>query len=60
MLFIDFLEHLVWIVESSIVCCACGWAAANMTSNLRLDNLGVQITWMGKRGMRLGELINYI
>ena len=28
-----------------------------MTSNLRLDNLGVQITWMGKRGMRWGELI---
>lgn len=33
------------------------WAAANLTTNLRFDNLGVQVTWIGKRRMKLGEII---
>ena len=60
MLSIDSLEHLVWIVGSSIVYLACRWGAANIISNLRLDYFGVQVTWMGRRGMRWGELINCI
>ncbi|XP_062610981.1 uncharacterized protein LOC134272832 isoform X1 [Saccostrea cucullata] len=51
-------EHHVWIVGSSIVYWACRWAATNLTTNLRLENLGVQVTWIGKRGMKWGDLID--
>ncbi|XP_041346999.1 uncharacterized protein LOC121366737, partial [Gigantopelta aegis] len=42
----------VWIVGSSIIYWASKRAAVQLNSHLRLERLGVNISWMGRRGLK--------